>query len=305
MRAFLLLAASAAALSACSATHAPGSNTGPTADVVSEAATKDATAPAAGDQGTKAAPLQVSLPQLAYAYKLGFRLAGDKVAQAQEAHRALCEKMGPARCQLLALTNSAADDAQGAATLKVRVASADARGFSVAATKAVADAGGRAIDTNVSAEDVSKDLVDAQARIAQRELLVTRLTEILRTHNGKVSELVEAERSVADAQEELDKAKGWLTELRGRVAMSDFEINYSAVAASASPGNAGDQLLEAVSGSSTGFLIGLRTLLTLLIYLLPWALLAIPVALLVRAARRRLPQPGTRPVPEAVAPDEA
>lgn len=307
MRASILAAASALAVTACSPASNSGGGTTAPPDASRAVATEDVAADGAGSDA-KTVPLAVSLPQLAYSYKLGYRLPGDKVAAAQEAHRAQCERMGPARCQLLALTNSAADNVQGSATLKLRVASTDARSFSVAATKAVSDAGGRAIDTNVTAEDVSKDIVDAQARIAQRELLVSRLIEILRTRTGKVAELVEAERSVAEAQEELDKAKAWLNELRGRVAMSDFEINYTAIAANASAGNTGNQLWEAIVSSGAGFVIGLRTLLMLLIYLLPWALLAIPLFLLWRTARRRwpldLPKPVAHPVPEQEKPDE-
>ncbi|WP_163103853.1 DUF4349 domain-containing protein, partial [Acinetobacter baumannii] len=76
-----------------------------------------------------------------------------------------------------------------------------------------------------------KDLVDTSARIRQREILVARLTEMLRGRQGRVSELVEAERSVAQAQEELDRAKGWMGQLQGRVTYSDFTIAYTPVTA--------------------------------------------------------------------------
>lgn len=278
MRVFPLLAISL--LGACSA--GPNESGSSTLDVA-EASTGSAAASPA--EAPKA--VEVSLPQLAYVYTLGFRLPGDRIAPVQEAHRALCEKMGPGRCQLLALTRGGAENAGTAAALKLRVASSEARTFSNALGKAVAEAGGRTIATNVAAEDVSKSIVDTEARIRQRELLVARLTEVLRGRAGKVSELLEAERSVAQAQEELDQAKGWLAELRGRGAMSEFEISYSAVAAQASPGGIGGQLIEAVQGSGASFLIGLRALLTLLIYLAPWGLLAIPFLLVVRHFRRR------------------
>jgi hypothetical protein len=281
MRIFPALAA-VALVTGCSA------GTGPSASQSTAAeADQQATAPAAKGADGAPAKVEVTLPQLAYAYKLGYRLPSDKMAEAQEAHRALCDAMGPARCQLLALERGGGQDAAADALLRLRVASSEARSFQDALTKAVTQAGGRVTDTNVEAEDVSKGIVDAKARIAQRELLVGRLTEILRNRTGKVSELVEAERSVAQAQEELDQARAWLAELQGRVAMSNFEIRYSAVAASASAGSVGGQLSEATQGSAVTFLIGLRGLLTLAIYLLPWLLLAIPVIVLVRRARRK------------------
>ncbi|MES2442293.1 MAG: DUF4349 domain-containing protein [Pseudomonadota bacterium] len=234
------------------------------------------------------APIAVSIPRLAYAYTLGFRLAGDRIAAAQEAHRALCEQMGLARCQLLAMARGASDDTETEARLKLRVASAEARRFSDALIKTVAAEGGRAIQTSVSAEDVSKEIVDAEARIRQRELLVARLTEILRTRSGKVAELVEAERSVAQAQEELDQTKAWLTELRGRVAMSDFEISYQAAARQISPEVTRSGLGEATWDSGAAFLLTLRALLTLLIYLAPWMLVLGPIGWLVWRRMRRM-----------------
>jgi len=151
----------------------------------------------------------------------------------------------------------------------------------------IEDAGGRSTDTKVEGEDVSKSIVDTQARIKQRELLVARLTTVLRTRKGSVGELVEAERSVTAAQEELEQARAWLKEQQGRVAMSEFDIRYMAITASANAESVGAQLGDATQASAANFLIGLRTVFTLAIYLLPWALLIFPVVMLVRWLRRK------------------
>ncbi|MDF7775679.1 DUF4349 domain-containing protein [Sphingomonas sp. AOB5] len=238
---------------------------------------------------TDAAPIEVKLPSLAYTYRLGFRLAGDRLAEVQDAHRALCTGMGPARCQLIAMARGVEGDTQTPAKLTLRVASADAKGFGERLSRIVSQRGGKTVATSIAAEDVSKDIVDAEARIRQRELLVSRLTEILRTRRGTVGELVEAERSVATAQEELDQTKGWLAELRGRVAMSNFEIGYSAVTPPPAvvPDSEGGSLLDALRGSIGGFLTGLRILLMMLIYLTPWVLIGVPVGLWIRRMARR------------------
>jgi hypothetical protein len=245
--------------------------------------------PGGGDTGDTEAirPIAVGVPKLAYAYKLGFRLANTLLAEAQEAHVRLCEDMGPARCHVLAMARGAVEDSQTPASLKLRVAASEARNFSAQAVKLVSQAGGRAIATSLSAEDVSKAIVDAEARIKQRELLVSRLTEILRTRSGKVAELVEAERSVAQAQEELDQTRGWLTELRARVAMSDFEIAYEAVAPAASPVTPGNRMLDALQGSFAGVVATLQALIVLAIYLLPWVVILVPLGLFVRRRLRR------------------
>lgn len=239
--------------------------------------------------GSNAASQEAQVPKLAYRYALAFLLPDARLAEAQNAHKALCDRLGPARCQLLALTRG--DDAGHAsdALLHLRVATADAAAFTDAAARQVAGAGGRTLSTNVTGEDVSKDMTDTAARIRQREILVTRLTEMLRTRNGTVGELVEAERSVAAAQEELDKARAWLTELRGRVAMAEVEIRYQPLAAAASGGALAAALGEAMQGSASLFVSGAELLLSLAIYLLPWAAVLGGGIALVLAVRRRWP----------------
>ena len=167
----------------------------------------------------------------------------------------------------------------------MRVASALARAFGQRLASAVDSAGGRAAGAEIEAEDVSKEIVDTEARLRQRSLLAERLTEILRTRKGSVAELVEAERAVAAAQEEIDQARGWLAALRARVAMSTIEISYDAIAAatSAAPGT----LADAVATSWSGFVFGVVALLRALILLLPWALLVAVGLLVWRRWQRR------------------
>ncbi|NIJ19002.1 hypothetical protein FHS95_000671 [Sphingomonas naasensis] len=233
-------------------------------------------------------PIAVSVPQLAYAYQLAYRLPGPRIAEAQQAHLTLCQKLGPTRCQLVSMRNGSSDEGYKDAALQLRVASGIAQRFRGDLTQAIADAGGRPVDTSITAEDVSKDMVDTEARIRQREILVARLTEMLRSRQGRVSELVEAERSVAAAQEELDQAKGWLGQLRTRVALSQFRINYvPAVAVEPSPRPQSNRLADAfVTSLGAVFALG-RTLLILLILLAPWAAIGLAIALPLRRWYKR------------------
>lgn len=243
-------------------------------------------APAPKADGGAPAPVNIALPQLAYVYALGFRMPVDRIEATQRAHLALCDRLGPTRCQMVAVSLDGDGPAAGGA-MKLRVATPIARAFSDALKKAAAEQGGREIDTKVEAEDVSKDIVDANARIAQRTLLVERLTEILRTREGKVGELVEAERSVAQAQEELDQARGWLAELQRRVATSTFDLTYSAVAPSAGGGGR-LSFVEAVTGSVSTFVNGISVIGIALVFLAPWVLLFGAIAWGVRALARRM-----------------
>jgi hypothetical protein len=231
--------------------------------------------------------LPVSLPKLTYAYALSYLVPGEKIAAAQDAHREMCEEMGPARCQLLALERGVGEEQSNNAKLRLRVATAEARRFQVLLDHEVGEVGGRAENAKIATDEVSKQMVDTEARVRQRELLVARLTEMLRKRTGRTSDLLEAERSVTQAQEELDQARSWLSELRGRVAMSEFEIHYAAIVPAASSQSLGAYVGEAAQGSGAVFQIGLRALLSLMIYLLPWlVLLGVPV-LALRALRKR------------------
>lgn len=253
-----------------------------------------------GEAVPEAAAIPVSVPQVAYSYTLGYRLPAGMIARAQQAHIDLCNRLGP-RCQLVAMQRTSDDDGVAQASLKLRIASSLAQQVSADFTRAVGAAGGRAVDTQISAEDVSKDMVDTAARLNQREILVARLTEMLRGRQGKVGELVEAERSVAQAQEELDQAKGWLGELKGRVAYSDFAISYTpSTAPVVAPTRQGffGQIGDAILQSGATVIAALRGLLVLLIFLFPWAVLATPAAMLLRPMLRRWRRAGLEPVNE-------
>lgn len=296
---FITLVAATATLAACSASETSDSaKQGSTAaafapedSASADRAPTDTSAVTRPGAAKSDAPpkLPISIPKLAYAYALTYLLPGDKIAATQDAHRDLCEEMGPARCQLLALERGIGNEQSNNASLKLRVASSEARRFQILLEHDVTEAGGRTENAKIATDEVSKQIVDTQARVRQRELLVSRLTEALRTRNGTPADLLAAERSVTQAQEELDQAKSWLGELQGRVAMSEFDIRYGAIAPSATTEGVGAQLGEAAQGSGAVFLIGLRFVLSLAIYLLPWLLLiGLPVFALRALRKRRL-----------------
>lgn len=295
---FITLVAATATLAACSAetsdpakpdstvtAFAPG-ETAPAERAMTDTVVAGSGNPGAAKSDTPS-KVPITIPKLAYAYALTYLLPGDKIAATQDAHRDMCEEMGPARCQLLGLERGIGDEQSNRAALKLRVATSEARRFQILLERDVTEAGGRTENAKIATDEVSKQIVDTEARVRQRELLVARLTEMLRKRQGKPADLLEAERSVTQAQEELDQAKSWLSELQGRVAMSEFDIHYGAIAPSATTEGVGAQLGEAVQGSGAVFLIGLRFVLSLAIYLLPWLLLiGLPVFAL-RALRKR------------------
>ena len=283
---FLLAPVSLIALAACSAESDESSGNAERATVMApEAATDAAAAPtqeAAGGGALSALPdIPVSLPQMAYAFDYGFRLAGEQIAPLQQQHADMCEAQGPDACRIVSMTRSGEDEDEIRGELQLAVASDKARGFGAMLTDAAEAADAEAFRANIQGEDVSKSLVDTEARLRSRIELRDRLMEVLRTRRGTVEELVEAERSVAAVNEEIDAARSWLAEQEGRVAYSRMTLSYE----SAEPGAGFLKPVEKAVGS-LGPLFG--TIVAVLILLGAFAVPVLAVVFGVRALRRRM-----------------
>ena len=101
------------------------------------------------------------------------------------------------------------DYAYGSLTIAVR--SSEARTFGKALTAATGRMDGELVSSSIEGEDLSKSIVDTEARLQARTVLRDRLMDVLRNRRGTVSELVAAERGLAQVNEEIDQARSWLT----------------------------------------------------------------------------------------------
>ena len=236
-KSLVFVCASVLALAACSeANDQPGGSV----DLAEPAAeTVEAAPPSAADTGapnaqapsaepTGPAAIPASMPKLAYVFGMSFALPSDDVGKLMRRHANLCEQQGPQSCRIIVM-NMTGDAEEGDAygTLQLAVAANHARAVSALLEDEASDIGAKQTATNIGSEEVSKSIVDTEARIHSREELRDRLTEVLRTRKGSVEELVEAERNVAAVNEEIDQAKSWLAETKGRVAFSRMDIEYS------------------------------------------------------------------------------
>jgi Domain of unknown function (DUF4349) len=203
------------------------------------------------------AAIPVSMPKIAYVYDYGYRIAADEISGLQRKHADLCEKQGPQVCRILEMRQSGGEGDYGTGSLNLAVAAPRARSFGGELGKAADSAGGSEVSSAISGEDLSKQIVDTEARLRARSLLRDRLMEVLATRKGTVAELVEAERGVAQVNEEIDQARSWLAEMQGRVDFSRFNIAY----ASGTPSGGGfvAPIREALGnvGSILGMLIAI------------------------------------------------
>ena len=202
--------------------------------------------------------IPLSLPRMAYAFDLGFRLAGEDIVPLQQEHADMCEALGPSNCQIVQLTSSGEVDEEVRGELQLAVAADKARGFAKVLSGAASEAGAEAFRANIQGEELSKTIVDTEARLRSRIALRDRLLEVLETRRGKVEELVEAERSVAAVNEEIDAAQSWLREQKGRVAFSRMTIAYETATPGGSflaPINSAIGSLGSIMGMLIAFLI--------------------------------------------------
>jgi hypothetical protein len=233
------------------------------------------------------ATIKVSMPQIAYIYRYAFELPSDQIPVVIQRHIAACDHMGPQRCRTLDMQSGTSDGKATGGTLKLIVAAGEARAFGARLGQAVTAGGGKQSESSIEAEDLSKQIVDTEARLRSKQALAERLMTLLRTRSGPVSDLVEAERSVAAVQEEIDAAQSWLAEARGRVSMSTFEIRYEPDGIGA---GFGETLQASFRDMGSFFAQSLSLLITLVAALLPWLVVGGGIAFGVRWLRRRFRQ---------------
>ena len=187
---------------------------------------QDAKDAAAASAGSPAPQQAVTGPKIAYAYSFGFTVPAKNMSELQRQHAQLCEKMGPQACRVMQVSNSGDEGNYAYGELELEVAAPQAKAFGGELGKLAETLGGKQTSNAVSGEDLSKQIINTEARLQARLLLRDRLMGLLARHNGSVAELIEAERGVADVNEEIDEAQRMLKEMNGRIEFSTVKINY-------------------------------------------------------------------------------
>jgi hypothetical protein len=240
--------------------------------------------PAAPEEPNAQSAIAVTVPRIAYTYGFTFRLDRDRIAAVQERHLALCRRLGPALCRIIAMQRGGTADGDAGANLKLQVSAVLADGFGRNLIAVASDGGGETADRSIAAEDLSRQMIDSEARIRTREVLIQRLTILLQTRSGNIEQAVAAERAINAAQEELEAARAALADMRGRVAMSAVEIDYAARGAAPAAAN---PLAEALGQVVSTAASSLGAMILIVGISLPWAILGGLLFLLVRTVRRR------------------
>lgn len=213
---------------------------------------------------------------VAFAYRYGFRLPSDSIADALETQAQACEQLGPIRCRITGMDYRLDGSGQANASLDVRVTASIARSFGHQGIKRVEAAGGMLAGAEITGTDTvaatemaqtaqkeaASDRSDIDRQLARTDLsadarsdLLTRRAELLRSQRDGQAAATAAQASLSTTPIRFDYAAGTGIGLKA-------------------------QLAEAAHAAYASLTWTLVTLLSLLAYLGPPLLLLLILAIL-------------------------
>jgi hypothetical protein len=143
-----------------------------------------------GDSG----PAALSASGSGFDYRYAYRLPGDRVKNVVQANADTCERVGPARCRIVALRYKVDDGETARAMLTISIDPSIARAFGDAVTRSVAAQSGTLVDTEITGTEATA--------AARNSAVVRRLQEQLA--NARARNTPEAQAQAAHYQEALD-----------------------------------------------------------------------------------------------------
>lgn len=221
MQRILVLALCAGvALSACSNAEEAASEA-PAAEIAQSSETVSSASPQ-----PRAQTAPVNIPLLAYAYRYRIEAPAKSIDMLMGKHEAACLAAGPSVCQVTNANLTKASERRVTGTLSLR-----ARPEWMNAFRAGLSADAEAVDGKVAAsdtgtDDLSASIVDTEAAIRAKVIMRDRLEEFMARRSGKVADLLEVERQLAEVRGEIDAAQSSLAMMRNRVRMSSITIDY-------------------------------------------------------------------------------
>lgn len=251
-------------------------------DTAADAAAADAPAEASR---APAAPA-VRQPQIAYTYDYTLTTRPGAALGLMQRHEAACVKAGPAVCRVVDSVSRrrGRDDVSGSLTLQAQPGwLTPFRGGLEAQAEA---AGGKVITASASSEDLSRNIVDTEARLRAMTTLRDRLQQLLATRSAPLDQLLQTERELARVQGDLDATLSTLNEMRGRVATSMVTVNYEPISQIA-PDSAFRPVKAAMDNALSVMMSVLGGMILILAAAVPLAIVVVPAGWLLRRLWKR------------------
>lgn len=211
---------------------------------------------------------------LAYRYGYGLVMPSASVKSTSDKHMQICRDAGTSKCQITGSNTNNYSEEDIRANLSLRAEPEWLQTF-VAGMKAdIAEIDGRIESENTSVEDLTRAILDTDARLKAQTTLRTRLENLLETRDAKLPDLLALERELARVQAEIESATAHLKALRARVSMSVMNLSYTSERVAVSRSSVspiGEALKDFVGIVSEG----LAGVIRFLAALLPWMIFII------------------------------
>jgi hypothetical protein len=241
-------------------------------NVVAESSREVAPPPSPSEPGAPQVPGTPPGPvMLAYSYAVSLQLPAKAVEPVLKKHQQTCEAAGPQLCQVLGANVGRQGDDIFTGQLNLRAEPKWLARFRGQLQSDAEAADGELVSSQTSTEDLTRSIIDTDARLKSQKTLRERLQKILAERPGKLSDLLEVERELARVQAEIDSAESALAVMRQRVAMSELALSYQSAVKPLT-----DTTLNPLGEAFAGFLGvlagSLAAIITLTAGVLPWAL---------------------------------
>lgn len=234
-------------------------------------------------------------PDVAFAYRYGFRLPADRIAAVQGRHQQICERLTLARCRITGMTYRAENAEDVEATLAFAVDPAVASAFGREAVEQVNAAEGTVTESHITGEDAGSPLRANQRQRADLEAELARLETRLRGLDPASAEKTGLEARAAQLREQVRALREAGNAGQEALATTPIAMRYGAGRYAPGPAPT-PTLAETAEASGETAMAGLLVLLRILIVLAPWAIVGLIGWWGVRVVRRRLARPGEPPI---------
>jgi len=220
-----------------------------------------------------------------HSYMLVFGPDGARAAMAT--HRDRCMQAGPEVCQVVAANANQQRGDFYRATLQIKAIPGWIETFRSTLESETEAGGGYISQQSSNATDLTRPILDAEARLTAKRQLRERLTGLLERENASVEELVQLERELARVQGDIEASEANIRVMRARVSMSTVTLTYTTELPPVSQG-AFDPVGQALGNSVRNFSSALGDVITFLVILIPWLIVVLPAGWLVLRALRTL-----------------
>ncbi|MBI1233808.1 MAG: DUF4349 domain-containing protein [Alphaproteobacteria bacterium] len=222
---------------------------------------------------------------LAYRYAYGLRAPAEAVRPLVQQHQQACEAAGPSLCQIVNSNVTEAGSDRVSARLVIRAEPGWLTTFREGLEADAENAGGEVTSSSQSAEDLTRPILDTQARLDAQIQLRERLTGLLDRQGANIEELIRVERELARVNGDIESATAQLRAMRARVSMSIADLNYQSEIRPISQSTV-NPVGEAIRDFAGIVLGGLAVMIRLIAGILPWLILIVPAVWLLARWRR-------------------